>query len=104
MDGVRGAISMLGPAVDAVEGRVPVILDSGIRRGIDVYRAIAMGATAAAIGRPVLWGLTCGGALGVKSVYAHIQAELKSAMLLAGVSKVTALKREHLALNTGRVR
>jgi isopentenyl diphosphate isomerase/L-lactate dehydrogenase-like FMN-dependent dehydrogenase len=43
--------------------------------------------------------LTCGGALGVKNVYAHISAELKSAMLLSGVAKVTALKREHLALN-----
>jgi lactate oxidase len=100
MDGVRGAISMLGPAVDAVEGRVPVILDSGIRRGIDVFKAVAMGATGVAIGRPVLWGLACGGAPGAKSVYAHITAELKSAMLLAGVAKVSALKREHLALNT----
>jgi L-lactate oxidase len=98
MDGVPGAISMLGPAVDAVEGRVPVILDSGIRRGIDVFKALAMGATAVAIGRPVLWGTICGGAAGVKSVYAHIAAELKAAMLLSGVAKVTALKREHLAL------
>jgi L-lactate oxidase len=99
MDGVPGAISLLGPAVDAVEGRAPVILDSGIRRGIDVFKALAMGATVVAIGRPVLWGLACGGALGVKSVYAHISAELKSAMLLSGVAKVSALKREHLALN-----
>jgi len=99
MDGVPGAISMLRPAVDAVEGRVPVIFDSGIRRGIDVFKALAMGATVVAVGRPVLWGLTCGGALGVKSVYAHMSAELKSAMLLSGVAKVTALKREHLVLN-----
>jgi isopentenyl diphosphate isomerase/L-lactate dehydrogenase-like FMN-dependent dehydrogenase len=51
-----------------------------------------------AIGRPVLWAVACGGAPGVKSVYSHIAAELKAAMLLSGVSKVTALKREHLAL------
>jgi lactate oxidase len=99
MDGVPAAISMLRPAVDAVDGRVPVILDSGIRRGIDVFKALAIGATAVAVGRPVLWGLTCGGSLGVRSVYAHISAELKSAMLLSGVAKVTALKREHLALS-----
>ena len=98
MDGIPGAISMLRPAVDAVEGRVPVIFDSGIRRGIDVFKAVAMGATVVAVGRPVLWGLTCGGALGVKGVYTHISAELKSAMLLSGVAKVAALNREHLAL------
>lgn len=99
IDGVPGAISMLGPAVDAVAGRVPVIFDSGIRRGIDIFKALAMGATAVAIGRPVLWGLTCGGALGVKSVYAHLLSELKSVMLLSGVAKVTALKRAYLMLN-----
>jgi L-lactate oxidase len=98
MDGVPGAISMLASAIDAVEGRVPVILDSGIRRGIDVFKALAIGATVVAIGRPVLWGMTCGGAAGVRSVYAHINGELKSAMLLSGVAKVTALKRENLAL------
>ena len=98
MDGIPGAISMLRPAVDAVEGRVPVIFDSGIRRGIDVFKAVALGATVVAVGRPVLWGLTCGGALGVKDVYTHISAELKSAMLLSGVAKVAALNREHLAL------
>lgn len=98
IDGVPGAISLLQPTVDVVEGRVPVIFDSGIRRGIDVFKAVALGATVVAVGRPVLWGLTCGGALGVKDVYTHISAELKSAMLLSGVAKVTALNREHLTL------
>ncbi|MGA2893592.1 MAG: alpha-hydroxy-acid oxidizing protein [Xanthobacteraceae bacterium] len=97
MDGVPASISMLRAAVDAVEGRVPVLLDSGIRRGIDVFRALALGATAVGIGRPALWGLINGGALGVKSVYAQLAAELKSTMLLSGVAKVTALKRDNLA-------
>jgi isopentenyl diphosphate isomerase/L-lactate dehydrogenase-like FMN-dependent dehydrogenase len=90
--------SACAATVDVVEGRVPVIFDSGIRRGIGVFKAVALGATVVAVGRPVLWGLTCGGALGVKDVYTHISAELKSAMLLSGVAKVTALNREHLAL------
>ncbi len=67
---------MLRAAVDTVEGRVPVVLDSGIRRGIDVFRALALGATAVGIGRPALWGLINGGSLGVKSVYAQLASEL----------------------------
>src|SRR3984885_11422589 len=98
MDGVPGAISMLRPAVDAVEGRVPVIFDSGIRRGIDVFKAVAMGATVVAVGRPCLWRLACGGAEGVTSVYQHIEEELRSTMLLAGVGKVTDLKRDNIVL------
>ena len=97
MDGVPGAISMLGNAADAVAGRVPVIFDSGIRRGIDVFKSLALGATAVAVGRPVLWGLAAGGSAGVKSVYAQLSGELRTAMLLSGVAKVTEIKREHLA-------
>ena len=99
IDGVPGAISMLRRAVDTVEGRVPVIFDSGIRRGIDVFKAVAMGATAVGVGRPVLWSLTCGGAPGVKDAYAHIVSELRSAMLLSGVARATDLTREYLVLS-----
>jgi L-lactate oxidase len=97
MDGGPASISMLRAAVDTVEGRVPVVLDSGIRRGIDVFRALALGATAVGIGRPALWGLINGGSLGVKSVYGQLAFELRSTMLLSGVAKVTDLKRENLA-------
>jgi lactate oxidase len=97
MDGGPASISLLRNAVDTVEGRVPVVLDSGIRRGIDVFRALALGATAVGIGRPALWGLINGGSLGVKSVYGELAAELRSTMLLSGVAKVTDLKRENLA-------
>jgi len=89
MDGGPASISLLRNAVDTVEGRVPVVLDSGIRRGIDVFRALALGATAVGIGRPPLWGLINGGSLGVKSVYGQLAAELRSTMLLSGVAKVT---------------
>jgi L-lactate oxidase len=97
MDGGPASISMLRAAVDTVEGRVPVVLDSGIRRGIDVFKALALGATAVGIGRPALWGLINGGSLGVKSVYGQLAFELRSTMLLSGVAKVTDLKRENLA-------
>jgi lactate oxidase len=98
IDGVPASISMLRAAVDAVEGRAPVILDSGVRRGIDVFKALALGAAAVAVGRPVLWGLAVGGAPGVKSVYAHLTGEMKSAMMLSGVAKVGDIRREHVVL------
>jgi isopentenyl diphosphate isomerase/L-lactate dehydrogenase-like FMN-dependent dehydrogenase len=84
IDGVPASISMLRAAVDAVEGRAPVILDGGVRRGIDVFKALA-------VGRPVLWASAVGGAPGVGSVYAHVTGEMKSAMLLSGVAKVAKL-------------
>ncbi len=96
IDGVPASITMLRAAVDAVEGRGPVILDSGIRRGVDVFKALALGATAVAVGRPVLWGLAAGGAPGVRSVYAHLAAEMRSAMLLSGVGKVGDITRAHV--------
>jgi L-lactate oxidase len=98
IDGVPASISMLRGAVDAVEGRVPVILDSGVRRGIDVFKALALGATAVAVGRPVLWGLATGGAAGVKSVYAHLGDEMRAAMLLSGVAKIGDIGRAHITL------
>jgi len=95
--GSSTSMSMLRAAVDTVAGRAPVLLDSGVRRGIDIFRALALGATAVGIGRPALWGLAAGGSLGVKSVYAQLASELKSAMLLSGVAKVTNLNRDNLA-------
>ena len=108
IDGVPAAISLLQPTVDVVEGRVPVIFDSGIRRGIDVFKAVALGATVVAVGRPVLWGLTCGGALGVKDVYTHISAELRrccypvSQKSLLSIASTWRLGRPDLAQQQGR--
>jgi L-lactate oxidase len=97
MDGGPASMSVLRAAVDTVAGRVPVVLDSGIRRGGDIFKALSLGATAVGIGRPALWGLITGGSLGVKSVYAQLAFELKSTMLLSGVAKVTDLNRSNLA-------
>ena len=104
MDGVPASVTMLRSAVDAVEGRVPVILDSGVRRGIDVFKAVALGASAVAVGRPVVWGLIVGGGQGVKSVLTHIAGELNTAMLLSGVSRIGDIKRDFVMLPKGLTR
>jgi L-lactate oxidase len=96
MDGGPGSFTLLRAAVDTVEGRVPIIFDSGVRRGVDVFKAVSMGATVCAVGRPVLWSLMCGGAPGVKSLYTWMAGELHSTMLLSGVAKVTDLKRRNI--------
>ncbi len=93
IDGVPASISVLAEVVDAVGGTVPVIFDSGIRRGIDVYRALALGATAVALARPVLYGAAVGGAAGVASVLEHLRDELRGAMLLAGRQTVSEIDR-----------
>jgi len=98
MDGGPGSFTLLRSAVDAVERRVPVIFDSGVRRGVDVFKAVSMGATVCAVGRPVLWSLMCGGAPGVKSLYDWMAGELHSTLLLSGVAKVTDLKRSNIIL------
>lgn len=98
MDGGPGSFTMLRSVADTVGGRVPIIFDSGVRRGNDVFKAVSMGATVCAVGRPVLWSLMCGGAPGVKSLYQWMAGELHSTMLLSGVAKVTDLKRRNLFL------
>lgn len=75
LDGLPASISVLSEVVEAVGGRVPVIFDSGIRRGIDVVRALSLGATAVAVGRPVLFGSVMGGAQGAQSVIEHLRDE-----------------------------
>ena len=88
LDGVPAAIDALPGVVNVVQGKVPVIMDSGIRRGTDVFKALALGANAVAIGRPVLYGLCLGGWMGVQSVYERLQAELKRDMMIAGIGSV----------------
>jgi len=94
LDGVPAGATMLGPVVDAVNGRGEVLVDGGIRRGTDVFKALALGARGVLVGRPVLWGLTLGGAEGVRAVLAHLRAELDLAMALAGCASVGDITRE----------
>lgn len=94
LDSVPASITMLEPIVDAVDGRCEVYIDGGVRRGTDVLKALALGARAALIGRPILWGLTLDGADGVRAVLQHIRAELDLAMALAGCADVREVARE----------
>ena len=94
LDGVPAAFDALPAVVDVVKGKVPVIMDSGIRRGTDVFKALAMGANAVAIGRPVLYGLALGGSMGVQSVYERLQAELSRDMMIAGIASIKEFSRD----------
>ena len=96
LDGVPASIAALPGIVAAVGGRVPIILDGGVRRGIDVFKAIALGASAVAIGRPALYGLALGGWQGVKSVIDKLRGEFMLAMKLSGCAAVSGITRAHV--------
>ena len=91
-----GAIEALRPIVERVEKRTKILFDSGIRRGTDVFKALALGATAVGIGRPVLWGLALYGADGVRAVLEHLRMELANVMRLAGVSRVSDITLDYV--------
>jgi 4-hydroxymandelate oxidase len=84
LDGAISSIAALPEIVDAVGGRLPVLVDGGIRSGTDVFRALALGASAVLIGRPVLWGLAVDGAAGAGAVLRLLHDELVECMTLAG--------------------
>jgi 4-hydroxymandelate oxidase len=84
LDGTRATVSALPEVVDAVDGRLEVLVDGGIRRGSDILKALALGARAVLIGRPVLWGLAAGGEQGVRAVLDMLRRELDVAMAIAG--------------------
>jgi 4-hydroxymandelate oxidase len=84
LDTVPATIDALPRVVEAVAGRIPVMLDSGIRRGTDVLMALALGAKAVFIGRPYVYGLALGGAQGVERVISILRDELERAMALTG--------------------
>lgn len=91
LDGAPATIRALRPIVEAVDGRLEVLMDGGVRRGVDVVRAVALGARAVLIGRPCLWGLAADGEAGVGRVLEIFRSELTLAMALAGAATVPAL-------------
>jgi 4-hydroxymandelate oxidase len=85
---------MLPPICEAVEGRVELLVDGGVRRGTDVIKALALGARAVLLGRPMLWGLTLDGETGAQAVLEHLRGELDLAMALAGCASVVDIVPE----------
>ena len=97
LDGAIASLDALPAVVDAVGGRVPVLLDGGVRRGTDVLVGLALGATAIGIGRPVIWGLAVDGEAGVGNVLDLLRAEFENAMTLSGAASCADLTPELLA-------
>lgn len=92
----RSTIEALPQVVDEVRNRIPVFVDGGVRRGTDVFKALALGATAVGIGRPFLWGLGAFGQAGVDRVLEILQGELKMAMGNCGAQNVAAIDRGYV--------
>jgi 4-hydroxymandelate oxidase len=96
LDTVPATIEALPRVVDAVAGRIPVMLDSGVRRGTDVLMALALGAKAVFVGRPYVYGLAAGGAKGVERVINILRDELERAMALTGRKSIAEIDKSVL--------
>ncbi len=95
---LRGSIDSLPEVLEAVNGRVPVVVDSGFRRGTDVFKALALGATAVGIGRPYIWGLGAFGQPGVERVLDILNRELEIVMKQMGTTSLAKISRSSLQL------
>ena len=94
---LRSTIECLPEIVTAVGGRIPVFIDGGIRRGTDIFKALALGATAVGIGRPQAWGLAAFGQAGVEAVSDILARELRTIMRQAGTPDLKSIDKNHLA-------
>jgi isopentenyl diphosphate isomerase/L-lactate dehydrogenase-like FMN-dependent dehydrogenase len=92
----RATIECLPEVVDAVQGKMPVLVDGGVRRGTDIFKALALGAKAVGIGRPYIWGLAAFGQPGVDKVLDILARELTLMMRHAGVTSVAKLDRSFI--------
>jgi len=97
----RGTIEALTEVVQAVAGRIPVLLDGGVRRGTDVFKALALGASAVGIGRPYIWGLSAFGRAGVERVLDIVNNELRLAMVGCGTRSLEEITPSSI-VDTGR--
>ncbi|MDG3008951.1 alpha-hydroxy-acid oxidizing protein [Rhodococcus sp. D2-41] len=96
LDGARATLEALPAVVDRIAGRIPVYLDGGVRRGSDVVKALALGATAVGVGRPYLYGLAARGEDGVAHVLEIFREEIERTLTLMGVASVAELDRTHV--------
>ena len=97
LDDVSAAIAVLPRIAEAVHGRAVIVIDGGVRRGQDVFKSLALGANLVAIGRPVLYGLSLGGWMGVQAVFQHLDAELEMTMRLAGARTIAEISKKYIA-------
>ncbi|MGH1356831.1 MAG: alpha-hydroxy acid oxidase [Thalassovita sp.] len=100
LDGAPSAISALPEIAKTTAGRVPILMDGGLRRGADIFRALALGATAVLIGRPVACGLAVAGAHGASHVLRLLRDELHITMALAGCATLDQITRQHIRRDT----
>ncbi|MEW7278391.1 alpha-hydroxy acid oxidase [Aquimarina sp. 2201CG1-2-11] len=100
LDTIPATIELLPDIVAMVKGRIPVIIDGGIRRGTDVLKALALGANAVAIGRPILWGLAYDGESGVLQVLHNLKDELDLSMALCGCSSIKEINKSLIYTKT----
>ncbi|KAL5757309.1 hypothetical protein ACOSP7_019920 [Xanthoceras sorbifolium] len=103
LDYSPATISVLEEVVRAVEGRVPVLMDGGIRRGTDVFKALALGAQAVLVGRPVIYGLAAKGERGVQRVLEMLKDEFELTMALSGCPSVKDITRRHVTTEHERL-
>ena len=96
LNGGPASFDVLHEIAQAVNGRVPIIFDSGVRRGSHVFKALANGADLVALARPIIYGLALGGAQGAASVVSHLNDELLIDMQLAGTKTIEDVKRAKL--------
>ncbi len=96
-DGVQATITVLPRIAQAVDGRIPIVFNSGVRRADHVFKALALGATVVGMGRPIMYGLALGGAQGVQSVLEHVRDNLTIVMRLAGTKNVKEITRDYIA-------
>jgi isopentenyl diphosphate isomerase/L-lactate dehydrogenase-like FMN-dependent dehydrogenase len=97
----RATITSLPEVVIGAHGRIPVIVDGGFRRGTDFFKALALGATAAGIGRPYIWGLAAFGQEGVETVLALLRRELEMVMKQAGTVSIKRITRDYIVPHDG---
>ncbi len=100
VDGAIGALDALPPVREAVGGELPVLFDSGMRTGADVFKALALGADAVCLGRPYVWGLAARRPAGVEQVLRCLLAELDLTLALSGYTDIAQLDRSSLVRST----
>jgi len=93
---MRATVASLPEVLQGAAGKIPVICDGGFRRGTDIFKAMALGASSIGIGRPYIWGLGAFGQEGVETVLALLRKELEVVMKQSGVTTIAGITRDHI--------